>query len=42
MPIVYAVVLLVAVGIAVVAFFIAGRAVHAPHETRDVTDDGDD
>lgn len=40
MPIVYAVVLMVAVAIAVVAFFIAGRAVHS--ETTDVTDDGDD
>ena len=42
MAIVYAVVLLVAVGVAVAAFFIAGRAVHAPPETTDGTDDGDD
>ncbi|HEX5478602.1 MAG TPA: hypothetical protein VFY79_02655 [Dehalococcoidia bacterium] len=41
MPVVYAVVLLAAAGVAVIAFFIAGRAVHAPHETTDDTDDTD-
>ena len=39
MPVVYAAVLLVAVAIAVAAFFVAGRAVHA--EPTNVTDDTD-
>jgi len=40
MPVIYAVVLLVAVGIAVAAFFVAGRAVHTP-DSDATTDDTD-